>query len=230
MKKTIQLLLFFICIFTATVFAQDDRPQDAGLWSTISIDKELSRRWSVGLDEELRMFDNMSRIDQFFTNAGVSYKPNKFLKFSVVYRFISKSRDDKPYSNRHRLYFDAAVKKKFYDFSFNYRARVQGQLRDIYSSDEGGKVPETFMRHKIGVDYQYKKFTPNIAAEFFFQFNDPGFHYGDNLWDRTRLSIGCDYEINKRYSAGLFYLFQHDFNVNAAEDNFILGVQFGISL
>src|SRR5947207_14910286 len=104
MKK----LLFLLLLFTPGVMQGQSLPEDAWLWNTVSINKQLSRKWSLGVDEELRLFDNMSRVNLFFTNVGVSYKLSKVFKFSLVYRFINKNQDDEYYSERHRLYLDIA--------------------------------------------------------------------------------------------------------------------------
>jgi len=221
-------LLFFFFFLSFNLPAQK-LPEDAWLWNTLSINKQLSRKWSLGVDEELRLFDNMSRVNLFFTNVGASYKLNKVFKFSLVYRFINKNQDGEYYSQRHRLYIDIAYKKKVLrNLALAYRLRFQGQVRDYYSSDNGKDV-ESYMRHKFDVLYTYKKYTPYLAAEFRFQFTNPGFSQANDLWDRARYYLGCNYDFNKKHSFGIYYMIQHDFNNQRMENDFTLGWQYTYS-
>lgn len=227
MKKFIPLLVFLLTLMSAIADAQD-AVDDFGIWSTISIDKKISQKFGVALDEELRTFDNASRIDQYFTNAGVNYKLDKNIRFGITYRFINKGRDDMSYSKRHRIYFDASYRKKVYAFNVSYRFRIQGQVKDYRSSDNG-KHLESIMRHKLDVKYNYKRFTPYVAAEFFFQFVDPGFPAGNNLWNRERFYIGSDYDLNKKSTFGCFFMLQRTINIDSPQRDFILGLEYNLS-
>ena len=208
--------------------AQKAVTDDFWFWSTVSLDKKISQKFGVSFDEELRLFDNASRINLFFTNVGINYKLNKNFKFALVYRFISKNQDIGPYSRRHRLYFDASYRNKWYNFTYVYRIRFQGQVRDYYSSDKG-KYIESYMRHKIDLKYSYKKFTPYLAAEFRFQFTNPHFNEGDDLWDRERFYIGCDYDLTKRSTFGAYFMLQRDMNNERLQHDYVAGIQYGYS-
>ena len=218
--------LFLLPLFIPFMIGAQPLPEDAWLWNTISVNKQLTRKWSVGIDEELRLFDNMSRVNLFFTNAGVTYKLNKAFKFSLVYRLNNKNQDGECYSTRHRLYFDATYKRKLIrNLSLSYRIRFQGQVRDYYSSDDGKDI-ESYMRHKFDLAYSYGKFTPYLAAEFRFQFTNPGFPEGNDLWDRARYYLGWNYDFNRKHTVGIYYMIQHDFNNLRAENDFTLGWQY----
>jgi hypothetical protein len=219
--------ILFLLLFLCSGFCRAQKlPQDAWLWNTVSINKQMTRKWSLSFDEELRLFDNMSRINLFFSNLGVSYKLNKVFKFSLVYRFNSKNQDDEYYSRRHRLYVDVACRKKLLrNLTIAYRVRFQGQVRDYYSSDDGKDI-ESYMRHKFDVLYIYQKYTPYIAAEFRFQITNPSFPQGNDLWDRARYYIGCNKDFNKKHSFGIYYMIQHDFNNQRMENDFTLGWQY----
>lgn len=224
MKK---LLLFFFCFYSLQIFAESI-PKDAALWTTFSIDKKITRRWAIGFDQEFRLNNNVSNIDLFYSNLGISYRVNSF-KFSLVYRFINKNRDNDFYSKRHRVYFDAAYRYKLNKWTLGYRFRTQGQLKDYYSSDDG-KYVESNLRHKIDISYDMDKFTPYFGAEYFYQLNSPGFKEGNNLWNSYRYFLGCDYEINRMHSVSLYYMVQHDFNTNNPMDTYIVGAGYGINL
>lgn len=225
----IKLTLFLVSALLSLSSLQAQQiPEDAWLWNTLEIDKKLTRSLSLDFTEELRLFDNMSRINLFFTNIGINYKLNKNFKFSLVYRFINKNQNDVYYSKRHRLYLDISYRHSFKDFNFIYRIRFQGQVRDYYSSDNGRNI-ERYMRHKFDFQYNYKKFTPYLAAEFRFQFTNPNFYYGNDLWDRYRLYAGSDYKINRQNSFGLYYMIQRDFNNKNIERDYTIGIEYSFS-
>ncbi|MEO8086246.1 MAG: DUF2490 domain-containing protein [Bacteroidota bacterium] len=222
-------ILFLFLFLTSELLSGQKLPEDAWLWNTVSVNKQLSKKWSLGVDEELRLFDNMSRVNLFFTNVGVSYKLNRVFKFSLVYRFNNKNQDGEYYSTRHRLYLDIAYKKKVLrNLAVTYRVRFQGQVRDYFSSDVGKNI-ESYMRHKFDLSYSYKKYTPYLAAEFRFQISNPSFAEANDLWDRERFYLGCDYDFNKKHALGLYYMIQHDFNNQRAENDFTLGWQYTFS-
>jgi hypothetical protein len=227
MKKIGILFLMTLC-FSQFVKAQKAVTDDFWFWSTISVDKKISKKWGASFDEELRLFDNASRINLYFTNVGVNYKLTKNFKFALVYRFINKNRDGQPYSKRHRLLFDTYYKTKWNQFGITYRVRFQGQVRDLNSSDKG-KYIESYMRHKIDIKYSYKNFIPYIAAEFRFQFTNPHFNEGDDLWDRERFYIGLDYELNKKNTVGAYGMLQRDMNNERLQRDFVLGIQYSYS-
>ena len=211
----------------STSFAQH---QDAWQWTTLSISKKITPKTSVIFDEELRLFQNLSRINLVYTNIGASYKINNYFKITGVYRWLEKSRADGRYSTRHRFYTDAIFKYKYDPVTFVYRARLQTEIRDVNSSDKG-TVPENYWRSKFDIKLDLnKRYTPYIAAEFRYQFNNDRLIEANNGFERGRYYIGCDYEINKKNSFGLYYMIQREFNVNDPETDFTIGISYGLSL
>jgi len=191
---------------------------------TLSADKKISKKVTFDFDEELRLFNNMSQVNLFFSNLSVEYKLSKRFRFALAYRFINKNQIDY-YSQRHRLYVDASYRNKWNHFTFVYRLRLQGQVRDLNSSDKGGNV-ESYMRHKFDLQYSYKKFTPYLATEFRFQFTNPFYPEGNDSWDRGRYYAGCDYDFNHHNTLNLYFMIQHDYNIPFYEEDFTTGIQF----
>ena len=218
------IIFFGFCSFS---FAQT---KDLWQWTTLSIDKKITPKTSVIFDEEFRLFENASRINLFHTNIGVSHKINSYFKVALVYRWIGKSQRDGTYSSRHRIYADASFKYKISPVIFTYRARFQSQVRDVNSSDEG-TVPENYWRSKFDLKFDLNRaYKPYIAAEYRYQFNNNRLMEANNSFDRGRYYIGCDYEINKKNSFGLYYMIQREFNVNDPETDFVIGIVYELVL
>lgn len=227
MKKRFVYLL--VC-FSLTSYGQATKAtKDAGLWTTVNLDKKLNEKFSVFLTQEFRMRENITRINLFYTDFGVEVRPAKFLKVALAYRSIQKNLDDGSYSFRHRLMLDITLKKKFGNFIIAYRQRLQSEVKDVYSSDDGA-LQEWYSRNKFTLKYDYgKAFSPYVAAEFRYQIADPRIVESDRTWHRMRYIYGIDYKVNAKNTLGLYYLTQFEFNVKTPQSIYIVGVEYSHS-
>lgn len=229
--KKLFILLSFLFISTMNLKAQiSPSYSDAGMWTTFSADFGLNKKTSIIFAEELRIRENYSRLNLFYTNIGLEYALNKYIKTSLVYRPIQKYLDDNTFSNRHRLMWDASVKYKIKKFSFSYRHRLQVEAKNIQSS-ELGHVPEWYSRNKVEIGYQAtKKLAPYFSIEMRYQLADPRLITAYHEWDRVRYQMGVDYKLNGFSKMGVYYLIQKLFNVNSSEYLYITGLEYSISL
>jgi hypothetical protein len=226
MKKIFLHIAFILLSVSASAQYYDD----AGLWSTVSVEKRLKNNFSVFLTEEFRLRENFSKINLFYTEAGVEYRPYPFAKVSLTYRSIEKKIIDDTYSFRHRLMLDITFRKKLKDFTFAYRHRLQAEVRNIYSS-ANGDIPEWYSRNKISVKYDlHKKITPYVSCELRYQLSDPRNIESDKTWHRARYAAGLDYEMNKKNAFGLYYLIQREWNVSVPENLYIVGLEYSLVL
>jgi hypothetical protein len=124
---------------------------------------------------------------------------------------------------------DLSYKWNIKKVEMSYRHRAQMEFRDVYSSPLG-KSPELFSRHKIEVSYPIGKFTPNYSSEFRFQFTDPRNNDDDDNLSRNRNIIGLDYEINKFSTAGVYFLYQAEFNTVTPQIIYITGLEYKLDL
>lgn len=227
MKKII-VFLFIICGFVIHAFAQSTN--DAGLWTTFNVNKKLKKNLSIFLTEEYRLRENFSRTNLFYTDLGVEVKPLNFLKVSLAYRTIQKYLNDNTFSFRHRLMLNITLKHKFGNFGLSYRQRLQSEVRNVYSSDNGS-IPEWYSRNKFELKYDLNKpVTPYIATEFRYQINNPRAPEINGLWHRVRYVAGLDYKVSDKHSFGLYYLIQQEFNIAAPQNLYIVGLEYSISL
>lgn len=208
-------LLLIALSFSGIAGAQDD----AGLWSSLTLQHKFTQKWTGIVSEQLRFYDNISRIDQYFTDLSVEYSITKKFKASLNYRLISKNKDEF-YSTRHRFYLDLAYRVKLSPVSISLRQRFQEQFTDIKSSDLG-KVPEWYSRTKLGVKFDLnRKYAPYLATEMFYVIDNA--KEQDQVIDHYRYEAGIDYDFNRRHSINLFYLIQHSL-VSPAND-YIVGI------
>lgn len=203
---------------------------DAGMWNTVNIEKKLKNNLSVFVKEEFRLKENFGQLNLFYTDVGVGYRPYNFLKAELSYRSVEKYLITDFFSIRHRLMLDITLKKKYNRFTLSYRQRLQAEVRNVNSSDNG-RVPELYSRNKGEVKYDlHKKYTPFFSCEWRYQIKDPRNVESDRTWHRVRYALGFDYELNKRSTFGVYYLFQHEWNVSIPENLYILGLEYSLSL
>ena len=229
-KNCYKLLSTFGFLLAFPFFLFSQKQTDAGLWCTFTIEKNFTKKMTVGVDQELRLRENYSRLNLFYTNPYITYKLKKGFKVGLGYRFISKYMyQTTSFSFRHRLMFDLSYKHKFKNLILSYRSRIQGEIRD-YNSSSQGKNPEYFWRNKLDVGYEIGKFTPYVGTELRYQIVDPRNAEGNYGWHRARSYVGIDYELNKTHSFGIMYLIQQEFDIDDPGTGYIIGLEYKISL
>lgn len=229
MKKFKVIFLFF-SVYYNTVNSQIEK--DAGLWTTFTLQKKITKKITIAVDQELRLRENFQRLNLFYTNIGVDYKLNKHIKISPSYRFIQKVKIDTRVSYRHRLSADLTYKKKFNKFIISERIRYQIEIRD-YLTSKKGKLPEQYVRFKTDFKYNITdKITPYLSCELRFQirsWRDNDIKYNGDF-HRIRNVGGIEYEFNYRNFINVYYLVQNEFNIAGIENNFIFGVAYTLNL
>lgn len=225
MKRYFLLFAFFL--FVAPGFSQTD---NFGSWMTFSFNKGITNRLTFNFDQELRLKDNLTRLNLIYTNLGFTVKVTDFFKISTTYRFIDKVKDDGYFGIRNRLYTDFIFKVKPGKWSLGYRARLQGEWRSIGYGDEYGKVPEVYLRNLFKFGYKLNdQLTPYVGMEMRWQLQNPRLPWG-NGFDRTRFFAGTDYQINDKMTAGTYFLYQIEWNREDPQSLYIIGLEFGISI
>jgi hypothetical protein len=229
LKPYFIIIASFLLISLAS-FSQIEK--DAGLWTTLTFQKEVTKRVQLVVDQEFRLRENFQRINLFYTNIGVDFKFNKYIKLSPSYRAIQKIKLDKTVSHRHRMSLDATLKKKFNKITLAERVRYQIEVQDALTSAKG-KLPEQFLRFKTDVKYSLTdKTTPFVSCELRYQirswrgndmFYNNGFH-------RIRNIIGTDYKLDDKHTFTIYYLIQHEFNISDLENIYIVGLAYTFSL
>lgn len=221
MKKT-HLLLFNLCLpiifLTGKISGQRN---DAVLWTSIELKKQIVPNLFFHYQQAARIGQNITRFNYSYSDFGASYKFNKYIQTSIDYRFINKRLISQEFSFRHRIYWTLTLKKKIKPLIFVYRQRLQYQLEDINTS-ENGKQGIYYTRSKIKIKYALYQFTPYIAMELFTKINQ----WQDLKSDKYRLFAGCSYKFNKTNELDVYYLFDRAFNQPNPLTNYVVGIGF----
>jgi hypothetical protein len=221
--NVIKSILIIVCLVFVNEFVKSQ--SNVGMWNTFSLEKEFSKKFSVGIDEELRLKDNFSHINLFYTNLGMSYRPLRGLKLSLTYRFTQKYVIDNEFNFRNRLMFDASYKYHLSNFVFGYRSRIQAEIINNKST-----TPEWFWRNKFEIKYNFTKISPYLGTELRYQIKVPKHPETDQGWHRIRLFAGFDYKLNENNTIGIYYLRQNEFYILDPNNLDIFGLQYSLTL
>jgi hypothetical protein len=221
------VLLAFMLLSGGVAKAQDS---DLGSWLTFSVDKGIVGNLGASFDQELRLKDNLTKINLLYTNIGVNYKFTKWFKLGLIYRFIDKHKSDGSWGLRNRYYADFIFKVKPGKFVLGYRARFQEEFRGYGYASDMGDVPEVYLRNLFKIGYKLNdKFTPYAGTELRWQFQNPRIPY-HNGFDRSRFFAGTDYEIGDMQTFGAYFLFQKEWNVADPQTLYIIGLEYSLSI
>jgi hypothetical protein len=223
MKKIAFVILFF-CFVTNQLFSQ--KVSDAGLWSTFTLKKEIAKKTTLIFDQELRLRENYTQLNLFFSNIGINYKINKRLSIEPSYRHIDKYLGENIFSFRHRFSVDLNYKYKINRSSYSLRARYQREAKNVLSS-RFGWLSEKYFRIRAQAEYQINA---NLSAYYNIEFRYQIFVPGNdiifnNRWHRIRNVVGFDYKTSESLTLGLYYLHQTEYDINPIESSFISGIQ-----
>jgi hypothetical protein len=204
---------FWIALLSGIFFVSIAQAQqnDFGIWAGVSISHKFTQRLSGTVEEQIRLNQNATAIDQYFTDLSLEYSLSKKFKFAFGYRFINNFQQTY-YSKRHRIYADLSYKTKFSMLQFILRTRLQEQQKDIYSS-ETGYIPAWYSRNKITTKLDLnRKYTPYASAEMMYLIKAP--NVSINYIEKWRYCFGVEYDFNRMHSLDFYYLIQRDRMIN----------------
>ena len=220
MKNTITyyFLVFILFCTLSNTYAQRN---DAAIWESITLEKRITPKTLVHFQQAARFGQNITSIKRTHYDLGLTFKINKNFSTSLDYRFITRFFTENGTSLRHRIQWNLILKKKINPFVFIYRHRMQGQLKDFYSSEDG-KTPSYYSRSKITVKYEFNKLSPYIAGELYTKI----INWNTLQSNRYRVFGGFDYQLNKMNELNLYYLFERRFNKYNPLTNYVIGIGF----
>lgn len=234
MRKNILYTVLSVLFVPAVSFAQTTN--DFGVWSSIGVNKSLSKKLSLEGELENRTTDNSSQVSRWGLQLGGSYKVMKFLSIGGAYQF--QYYHDLKYSDfqpRNRFILYTQGKYKWNKFSFSLRERLQITTKD--ESDRikaSGKIdtyrinPSSVWRNRLKVDYNIPKsrFTPFASFESFYQLNNPE----GNEFEGLRYTIGTGYKINKRSFLDFSGIYDKEINTDEPTNRFVISLGYTYNL
>lgn len=216
--------LFASCLLVLVPLLGSAQVNDAGMWTSISLEKKLADKLYLDAAGELRLNENFSEVGTMYSEASIAYRFSKSFEASAGYRFIAKRLIDDSYGIRHRYLVNLSYKTKINKWMSTIRARYQSQYSDINRSDDW-QVPEDYLRTKWTIKYDTDKdWRPFFSTETFFYLSK----MDGILFKEYRIAAGFDYKLNKKTDLTLGYLIDREVQTSDPWTNYVVTV--GVSL
>jgi len=211
----------FVLLLHSSVFGQ---VWDFATWQGAKVSGEVMKKLSISVEEQLRLENNSSYIDEVFTEVGVGYDLPKGFGISAAYRFSLQPRMTGELRTGHRYNLDVSYSKKFWKLRGKLKARYQHRPSPYLTNDrlepESGPV---IIRLKCSIEYaDLKKWTPGIEFEAFALTNDP---FGSGF-NRYRYRIFLERDLPKRQDLAIFYILQTDYSREQPMFTSIVGLNY----
>ena len=226
-KRSFLVILFLTAFILFPGQKVCSQTKDAGLWTGIKINYDITTKLGFSFEEEVRLFDNFSKLDKYYSELGLSFEVNEFIEIGAYYRFASIKNPDVNYSHYHRFHSEIILNSDLKRYNFSFRSRFQTKYTDPYVSDNG-KIPRDYLRNKISVSYNIRKspITPFACYEIFYQLNN---QYG-NVIDKSWFTLGMKYRFKNRDRISVFYRLSQEYNVADPLNLNIIGIGYSTKI
>lgn len=213
--KTIIVTLIFSVLGISNAFTQNGEyitVRDFNTWSSIGLEYKFSPNWDIALEEQMRLKNNSSEVDQYFTELSINHDFGEHIFGGIGFRYIRENDNEgkiQGYENHIRFDFNLGYQHKINDFELKYRLRFQTK-NELGISSEEGDYANNHLRFKTSVGYNIHnwKLDPVLSAEIFRHYEKGEI----NGFDKFRFSLGTSYKIKKIGKIGVSYLIEKELN------------------
>jgi hypothetical protein len=205
--------------------ANAQNTQDASLWAEFTLEKKITKKFSLAASPNIRINQNFGDFNSFFTDFSAQYKFKGPFSASVNFRKGWNRNVRHQMMGFSRGFIDLNFKKKILPkVTFIARLRYQEQIGAYRREADWNQVRKTIrFRWKIQPKWN-KRTVPSIANEFFYRINA-----AQRGLTRIRVTGGIDYEIDKKKSIGFYYTFQKALLMSLSVDH-IYGITFNLTI
>ena len=198
--------------------------RDMETWSSINLDYKASKKFKLGLGQQLRMEDNTSNVQQYFTNLYGEYKLSKAFKLGLEGRFIRDNDDEgkiQGYENHLRWALYTGFQHDVNRFNLKYRLQYQNKNELGVSSSEGVVAIEK-IRLKLGARYNIPKWKldPRFSAEVFRNIGST------NQFSKIRGTLGTKYSFKNAGTLGVFFRIEKELNQTYPLTSHVIGLNY----
>ena len=235
MRSKLCIVVIVFSLFSSVSKAQEDDNKDFALWNSIGIKYSPTKRIRLALEQHLRLKEDASETDEYFTEVQVEFEIIKKLKIGGATRFIRENDNvgkvqgyEKHFRYNIDLGYGLDVFKRL-DISFRFRYQNKREL-DLEDGVED-KVAET-LRFKTAFEYDIKKWPldPKLAIEIFNKKREDLSLIADAKLSRYRLTFGTSYSLKKFGKFGIYYRYQENTRVDNDFQTKILGLKYSYSI
>lgn len=220
--------LWILIFIQSTIYAQKQETilvRDFESWNSLGVAYKPSKKWLFELDEQLRLKENASVINAYFTEFETKYSVTNHWSIAGGFRYIRENDNkgkNQGYKSLYRYQFDLKYQHDIKRFTLGYRLRYQSKSQLGVSASDLDAPTQNF-RLKFDVDYNIKKsnFTPTVAVDFFNSYQN------SNLYlSKFRITSGLDYKFKDAGKLGLFYLIDRQLHTDYPKTTHIVSLRY----
>jgi|GEM_PF-5893174 len=217
--------VFVGVLFLLLILPASAQVNDFGTWWGVEIRKKFRNGIRLSLELETRLNQNSAYLRNVYVEPGITYKPLKWLRLGLQYRFDNRyQREDSYFLQRHRISFDLQFEYTLKRFEFEYRNRTQMHWENYFDDDIS--YPEMSNRNLLGINYKWPQlpFRTLLNGELWIPLER------DAWVDRFRLTVAQEVTFKTIHRIQLRFLFQTELNESDPTREFILSTRYAIML
>jgi hypothetical protein len=213
--KRFLLALLVIILIQISGFSQTT---DFGIWYAARGSLPITRYLDFNLEGDIRTFQDASKIDEGFGEAGLTMHIFRFLSVAASYRLTSKIEDDNNYYLRHKFFAYVKGKTDINRVGLSCMLKYERQVK-TYIKNPDDEVPDNYGRVKLEAKYNIRnsKFEPVVYCETFSRI----FEATEKPIEKYRLSAGTTYKFSNKHKVEISYIFERDFLPHLHDMNII---------
>jgi hypothetical protein len=207
MKHCLMLLIWLTGLkgFTQNYY------NDAQLWFNFYLEKKLSKRFDIHLNQQDRWNQNITQYNLGYADVGLTIRLSKNVKILADYVYSEKRKKLIYFRPYHQFYIALSLKKDIRRWRFIYRNMVQVQYNDPFGS-KTGYIPFYRDRNKFTIKYELtKRIDLYTATEFYIPLNLPNRLF---YVDRIRYFIGTFITTFKHQQLEFYFMDQQQLQNN----------------
>ena len=198
---------FCVCAISKQVLAQQIQTvRDVGARIGVGFTRKYDNPFKLEFTQDVRFFDNFSKVSSFVSDAGVSYRIDKNFSIGTHLRYIGNRKKDNFFYHDLRNDYDLNFKIKLSDrIKLKYRVKYQktyGNLMTLDVTKYDPKENKSNFRNKIQTEYEIGTHTLFLSFELFREYK----LFERPTFNKMRINLGDEFGFKKGdFVAGLSY-------------------------
>ncbi len=223
--------MVLVLMWVAAATRASGQVDDYGTWLSVDLSKDITSKFSLGLEEEVRLFKNFSELDRFSTSLTGEYSFIKALKAGAGYMLIFNHKvNSDTWDTRHRYFVYVQGRQEIGRFTLSLRERFQSTFVKEEAADEDGfdLVNKNYLRSRLSVSYDIKnnKLEPYASAEMYYSLHKSG---GNEIND-MRYTVGAEFPISGKLDLDTYLRLDQEMNVKNPVSMYVAGVSLKVKL
>ena len=212
-NRKVSLIILLIAVFFNS-YSQDD----FGLWLTVDASHKIFKNMNAEISGSLRTAENSSVIDQYFGEAGLSYKFGKIITVSSSYRLIKKVENNSEYYFRHKFFLGTKAEIQTGIFDLSARMLYQRTVH-TYIENKNDLIPQNLLRLRVMAEYKIPSspYKPYLSCEPYLILNE----INGSAIQKNRYSAGTEVRISSQSSIEAGYIYENYRKIQSTDSHII---------